>query len=1130
MKKIVIIFPFIFLHLLAFSQKEWSNWYSNGAELLTFKNGVAEKVTNFITSIPPVPPFENYYHFSYWGNGGISYSDPATGDMKFIISNRLGYGKDFKDFPNDTFIRSCPDQKSYHIIPFQNDSNKFYVLQFQSAAADLLAQESGLQVRCPNAVGLAYSIVDLSKNGGLGDFVITNMPITGGLTEQLTLVRHSNGKDVWIIVHPYGTAQYHAILVTDAGFQQPVVSNIGGIVAGGFIGSLGNITASHDGKLLAGCRSIAGTGGGGNIELFDFNNATGLLSNYRTLPSQEYVSKLQFSPDNSKLYAIGSDLFKPLIVQWDFNQPNIAASKTIVVRNINTYMYDMQLAPDGKIYISSFQEYVDDIYRSFLIAIECPNLPQFASNINMRAIEINAPAFPSLINDFINVPRVPILPKFSIGNDTAICFGSLTLTAPQGWQSYRWNTGETSRNITVKKAGLYYVLTGSTGFSCPAGYGYINVADKAIKMDLGRDTTLCVNTTYPLQVPGNYTNILWENGSNVRDSLISSEGNIIISANDINGCYTDDTVNIYHKYYPRAAFGNDTVLCNNEVLKLQLYPVKGFGLIVDHTWQNNSKEDTFIVRQPGTYWGTVLFDGCTASDTIKVSYVNGENVSIGNDTTLCAGDSLLLSSSIANAKYLWNTGDTTQNIYVKNSGEYRIKVTNGDCTVMDTIQVTFNAKPYFSLGADTAICQNQLLTLTPNTAGGSYLWQDGSALDNYKVATTGIYWLKLTQNGCSVADSITVTFKNLPPLNLGKDTGICTNTTLRLNAFNAAIESYTWQDQTALSYYNASAAGSYSVLVTGINGCKNRDTVLVTTVPLPVFSLGNDSLLCNGKVLAFSFNIPGANYLWQDGAAVGQYAITTAGTYWLKVNQQGCSKTDSVIVNYKPTPVVKLGNDTTLCEGATKVLNVVNANAVYKWQDESTAADFTVTQAGLYFAAVEINGCKAADSVNIFYTPTPLFTLGRDTFICKGQAILLKPVLNTAVEYKWQGGSNRAEFNVTDTGKYVLTVSNQCGNATSSIIVNRGVCELFVPAAFSPNADTRNDIFRIKYPFPVKKFNMAIYNRYGQKVFETADMQKGWDGNLNGMLQPIGAYIWVISFTDIDGRNKALQGTVVLIK
>src|SRR4051812_27096537 len=203
MRKIFLLLPFILLQLIVVGQKEWSNWYSNGNELLTFKDGSAKRVTNFISPVPAYPPYENLYHFYYWGAGGISYSDPVTGDLKFIISNRLGFSRDFKDFPLDTFVRSCPDNKSYHIIPFTNDPNKFYVVQFQSAAADLLSQESGLQVRCPNAIGLAYSIVDLNQNGGLGDFTAINRPITSGLTEQITLVRHANGKNVWIIVHPY---------------------------------------------------------------------------------------------------------------------------------------------------------------------------------------------------------------------------------------------------------------------------------------------------------------------------------------------------------------------------------------------------------------------------------------------------------------------------------------------------------------------------------------------------------------------------------------------------------------------------------------------------------------------------------------------------------------------------------------------------------------------------------------------------------------------------------------------------------------------------------------------------------------------------------------------------------------
>lgn len=1133
MKRITLILPLALMHLFVLSQKEWSNWYANGRELLTFKNGVAERVTNFIDSIPPVPPYENFYHFYYWGQGGISYSDPVTGDVKFIISQRLGFSKDYDDFPNNTSLRSCPDQKSYHIIPFQNDPNKFYVIQFQSAAADLLAQETGLQVRCPNAIGLGYSIVDLTQNGGLGDFTSTNNPIAGGLTEQITLVRHANAKDVWIIVHPYGSAQYHAILGTDAGFQPPVVSNIGAMVNGGFKSSFGDITASHDGKLLAGCRSLTEfTGSESDIELFDFNNATGLLSNYRTMPSEGHVLKLQFSPDNSKLYTLGFDenYNNSLITQWDFNQPDIPNTRTVVESIPNGNVWDMQLAPDGKIYLSSYQESVGNDFHNYLIAIQCPNLQQFACNIEKRAIESTA-AFPALVNDFINMPRAPLAPKFDIGKDTAICFGSLTLTAPDGWQSYKWNTGETGRSITVKKAGLYYVLTGSLGFSCPTGYGYINVDDRAVKLNLGKDTGLCSNTAYKIHIPDSYDNILWENGSTTRDSLLYGGGRTIISAHDANGCYTRDTIDIYYKSDPKAAFGNDTVLCNNETLRLQLQPYSVFSQGAIYTWQDGSKEDQLIVKTPGTYWGRVTYQGCTVSDTIQVSYINADNVSIGNDTTLCINDSLLLTSSIANAKYHWNTGDTTRSIYAKHTGEYRISVTNGSCTVMDTVQVIFNERPALFLGNDTALCENSSLRLDPNTGTAGYLWQDGSTLDHFTVTRSGSYWLKLSQNGCSSSDTINITFKNLPPLNLGSDTGFCAGTLVKLNAYHPTINTYLWQDQTTMPSFTVKDAGNYSITVTGINGCKNEDTITLIAMAQPVFALGNDTAICEGKWLPFNFTLEGAGYVWSDGSTDNQFIVRSPGIYWLTVDRNGCSKSDTIKVDYKPNPVVKLGNDTTLCEGVIKVLqSVSNPNTVYQWQDGTSNDNFTVTQTGLYFVSATANGCSVADSINISYIPKPVFTLGRDTFICEGQPILLRPTLNTAGEYRWQDGSNLTSYNVTDTGKYTLTVKNTCGSYSSSILISEGICQLYIPSAFSPNMDNLNDVFRVKYPFSVKNFRMVIYNNYGQRVFEAADMAKGWDGSFKGEQQSVGAYVWVISLTDIDGRNKTVKGTVMLLR
>ena len=89
---------------------------------------------------------------------------------------------------------------------------------------------------------------------------------------------------------------------------------------------------------------------------------------------------------------------------------------------------------------------------------------------------------------------------------------------------------------------------------------------------------------------------------------------------------------------------------------------------------------------------------------------------------------------------------------------------------------------------------------------------------------------------------------------------------------------------------------------------------------------------------------------------------------------------------------------------------------------------------------------------------------------------------------------------------------------------------MYLPGAFTPNNDNLNDVFRIKYPFEVRKFSLVVYNRFGEKVFETNDMTKGWNGTFGGVQQPMGTFVWMASLTDKDGMVKTAKGTVVLIR
>ena len=150
-----------------------------------------------------------------------------------------------------------------------------------------------------------------------------------------------------------------------------------------------------------------------------------------------------------------------------------------------------------------------------------------------------------------------------------------------------------------------------------------------------------------------------------------------------------------------------------------------------------------------------------------------------------------------------------------------------------------------------------------------------------------------------------------------------------------------------------------------------------------------------------------------------------------------------------------------------------------------------------------------------------------------------QPSLWVSYAWRWKPESRIKEEKITfdEPSKIILNLSlihrlsaNVCGITKDSILVKAGVCEIFIPSAFSPSRDGHNDIFRVKYPFKVASFSLDVYNRWGQRVFETEDMGNGWDGTINGQDSPERTCVWFISFRSETGRSESLKGTVVLIR
>lgn len=257
--------------------------------------------------------------------------------------------------------------------------------------------------------------------------------------------------------------------------------------------------------------------------------------------------------------------------------------------------------------------------------------------------------------------------------------------------------------------------------------------------------------------------------------------------------------------------GNDTTLCFNENLVLELEMDD-----ITYLWSDGSTDPFLAVGESGEYWLEIDLFGCLARDTINVDYLTETGVSLGNDTILCEGQTLLLSFDIPGAEYEWRDGTMNDSFLVEIPGNYWVTIYKNGCEQKDTIQVDYTS---IEIGFDDEafICEGETLLLDVAEPQATYLWQDNSTQPNYSISGPGVYWVKLTQNGCSFSDTVRVDFQDGPDSIFATHQYICEDEGIWFDAtFPGAT--YEWQDGSVEPLFKAVQPGNYEVAV-NINGC-----------------------------------------------------------------------------------------------------------------------------------------------------------------------------------------------------------------------------------------------------------------------------------------------------------------------
>src|SRR5665213_2010241 len=333
MKRILVLLTITLITFNIQAQHEQWNWYFGSGAALNFSSGSPVAVAGCAMSTT---------------EGCATISDTA-GNLLFYTDGISVWDKNNNQMPNGFGLLGNPSSsQSGVIIPHSDSANKYYIFT----------------TGCCEGPG-CYSEVDMTLNAGLGDVTIKNTQLMATTLEKCVGVRHCNGLDFWVLMHGVSSNTFNAYLVTQAGVQAPVVTNVGYNSNSSY---LGYMKASVDGKKIAIAHAYSSDSD--LVQLFDFDNSTGILSNPITIydPTFSGPYGLSFSPDNHLLYFDCEITGK--LYQYDItsnNQNTINASQYIVAAgNEDDYMA-LQIGIDGKIYVTRYGQ-------NYLAAIANPNV------------------------------------------------------------------------------------------------------------------------------------------------------------------------------------------------------------------------------------------------------------------------------------------------------------------------------------------------------------------------------------------------------------------------------------------------------------------------------------------------------------------------------------------------------------------------------------------------------------------------------------------------------------------------------------------------------------------------------------------------------------------------------------
>ena len=662
--------------------------------------------------------------------------------------------------------------------------------------------------------------------------------------------------------------------------------------------------------------------------------------------------------------------------------------------------------------------------------------------------------------------EVVSIPTSFVGSDSVLCEGDTFIrSVNMPGYTYLWSDGGTDSVLITMDSGYHSLTIELHG--CYATDSFHLEHLLAPQFTLGNDTTLCDYDSIELSTgltSGTLT-FEWNDGSLASSLSVNDSGIYWVDVSNVM-CTARDSISVFLHPHVSVDLGSNEDLCYLTDSTITVNSQPGNTI----TWSTAQTGSSITVSNSGSYYVTATNNGCFAVDSVELTFHNDPVFSLGNDTSYCKEDSLVLTINLSpnSHDFLWNNGAYTQSIVIKNGtqGLFWAQADNGTCHMRDSIHISEYPRMNLELGGTQKHCKGDMVTIQTNTDSNLvYVWNDGSSLPYLNVTESGSYSLTVSDGQCQETDKVGILFFEYPEISIGNDTVLCAPEELHFTTISNA-HSFRW--------YNGSISDQHVLYV-------EQDT-----------------------------------------------------TIWVKASNTVCASYDSVTIDLHTPPSLDIEGDTLLCQGKTVLFTVAGDSSwSYVWSDSTKGMTLETAIGGTYTLTVSDGICSSEAEVHASaYTPPNLEIMAPE-YICAGEQAELSAAHPGMYYYQWSDLSHDTVTTIYEPGFYWVEAWDDCGISRDTVLVQDCECYLRLPTAFRPTPAGVNQTFGPKVDCEFDKYEFIVFDRWGEVIFHTKSVDEHWDGTYRGVEAQSGSYGWKIDYkAKYNGQpfRDVQTGAVILLR